>query len=157
PHPAGGAAGHRAALRAVLSAGPPGDFRRVRRGVVRGGGLHAVRPEISHSGGGYVMEWGRFFSYLAVMAGVTYLVRMLPLAVLRRKINSRFLLSFLYYAPYAVLGALTFPDILYATGTLPSALLGLAAALAAAWLGRPLLVVALAASAAAVLARLAGI
>ncbi|MED9957681.1 MAG: AzlD domain-containing protein [Christensenellales bacterium] len=103
------------------------------------------------------MEWGRFFSYLAVMAGVTYLVRMLPLAVLRRKIKSRFLLSFLYYAPYAVLGALTFPDILYATGTLPSALLGLAAALAAAWLGRPLLVVALAASAAAVLARLAGI
>lgn len=103
------------------------------------------------------MEWSRFFSYLAVMAGVTYLVRMLPLAVLRRKIKSRFLLSFLYYAPYAVLGALTFPDILYATGTLPSALLGLAAALAAAWLGRPLLVVALAASAAAVLARLAGI
>ena len=103
------------------------------------------------------MEWGRFFSYLAVMAGVTYLVRMLPLAVLRRKIKSRFLLSFLYYAPYAVLGALTFPDIRYATGTLPSALLGLAAALAAAWLGRPLLVVALAASAAAVLARLAGI
>ena len=103
------------------------------------------------------MEWGRFFSYLAVMAGGTYLVRMLPLAVLRRKIKSRFLLSFLYYAPYAVLGALTFPDILYATGTLPSALLGLAAALAAAWLGRPLLVVALAASAAAVLARLAGI
>ena len=103
------------------------------------------------------MEWGRFFSYLAVMAGVTYLVRMLPLAVLRRKIKSRFLLSFLYYAPYAVLGALTFPDILYATGTLPSALLGLAAALAAAWLGRPLLVVALAASAAAVLARLASI
>lgn len=103
------------------------------------------------------MERGRFFSYLAVMAGVTYLVRMLPLAVLRRKIKSRFLLSFLYYAPYAVLGALTFPDILYATGTLPSALLGLAAALAAAWLGHPLLVVALAASAAAVLARLAGI
>ena len=68
-----------------------------------------------------------FYPYLLVMAGVTYLIRMLPLTVFRREIRSPFLRSFLYYVPYAVLGAMTVPDIFYATGNLWTALAGLAA------------------------------
>ena len=68
-----------------------------------------------------------FYPYLLVMAGVTYLIRMLPLTVCRREIRSPFLRSFLYYVPYAVLGAMTVPDIFYATGNLWTALAGLAA------------------------------
>ena len=50
------------------------------------------------------MSASSFYPYLLVMAGVTYLIRMLPLTVFRREIRSRFLRSFLYYVPYAVLG-----------------------------------------------------
>ena len=74
------------------------------------------------------MDWGRFFLYLAVMAGVTYLIRMLPLALFNRPIRSRFVKSFLYYVPYAVLSAMTFPDIFTATGHWKSSLAGLIAA-----------------------------
>ena len=49
------------------------------------------------------MSNATFFPYLFVMAGVTYLIRMLPLAAIRGKIKSRFLQSFLHYVPYAVL------------------------------------------------------
>ena len=67
------------------------------------------------------MSWSFFLPYVLVMAVVTYLIRMLPLAAFRRRITSRFIRSFLYYVPYAVLSAMTFPAILYATGSLPSA------------------------------------
>lgn len=87
--------------------------------------------------------------YIAVMAVVTYLIRMLPLAFMRRKIKNRFLLSFLRYVPYAVLGAMTFPAILSSTGTLWSALAGLAVALLLAYREKSLLTVALAACATA--------
>ena len=87
--------------------------------------------------------------YIAVMAVVTYLIRVLPLAFMRRKIRSRFLLSFLRYIPYAVLGAMTFPAILSSTGTLWSALAGLAVALLLSYLEKGLLTVALAACGAA--------
>ena len=50
-----------------------------------------------------------------VMAVVTYIPRVLPLSLMRRRVESRFLQSFLYYMPYAVLGAMTFPAILEAT------------------------------------------
>ena len=60
-------------------------------------------------------------AYIAVMAGVTYLIRMLPLTVFQKKIKNRFIRSFLYYIPYAVLGAMTFPAILYSTGSVYSA------------------------------------
>lgn len=83
-----------------------------------------------------------------VMAVVTYLPRALPLTLLRRPVKSRFLRSFLYYIPFAVLGAMTFPSILYATATPWSALAGLAAALALSWFGLPLLPVALVSTAA---------
>lgn len=59
-----------------------------------------------------------------VMAVVTYIPRMLPLSLLRRRVESRFLQSFLYYMPYAVLGAMTFPAILEATATPWSAAVG---------------------------------
>ena len=85
--------------------------------------------------------------YIAVMAVVTYLIRMLPLAFMRRKIKNRFLLSFLRYVPYAVLGAMTFPAILTATGSVISAAIGFAAALLLAFRGKSLLTVAVFASA----------
>ncbi len=64
------------------------------------------------------------FLYLLVMAGTTYLVRMLPFTLFRKQIKSRYLLSFFYYIPYAVLGAMTFPAILYATGNMITAIAG---------------------------------
>ena len=57
------------------------------------------------------MPYGEFFKYLAVMAIVTYLIRMVPYVAFRKKITNRFVSSFLYYIPYAVLGAMTFPAI----------------------------------------------
>jgi len=92
--------------------------------------------------------------YILVMAGVTYLVRMLPLMVFRRKIRSRYVQSFLYYVPYAVLGAMTIPAVFYATGSVVSASVGLAAAFVLAFFGKSLIVVALSASAAAFAAEL---
>lgn len=89
------------------------------------------------------MSWTAFFPYLVVMAGVTYLIRMLPLTVFRQQIHNRFVKSFLYYVPYAVLGAMTFPDVLYATGSLWTALCGLVVAVVMAWRGRSLLTVAI--------------
>ena len=89
--------------------------------------------------------------YILVMAGVTYLSRMIPFSFFRKKIKNRFLLSFLFYLPYAVLSALTFPAVFYATGNVGTALAGTAAALLLAYLKMPLIVVALAASAAAFL------
>lgn len=90
----------------------------------------------------------RILIYILVMAGVTYLVRMLPLIVFRRRIRSRFVQSFLYYVPYAVLGAMTIPAVFYATGDLLSSCVGLIAAFVLAFFGQSLIVVALSASAA---------
>lgn len=87
--------------------------------------------------------------YIAVMAGVTYLIRMVPLAAFRRQIKSRFFRGFLYYVPYAVLSAMTIPAIFYSTGDMTTAIAGTAVALLLAYLDMPLIVVALAASAAA--------
>lgn len=89
------------------------------------------------------MNWGDYLPYLIVMAGVTYLIRMLPLTVFRREIHSRFIRSFLHYVPYAVLGAMTFPDVLTSTGSLWTALAGLIVAMVMAWRGRSLLTVAI--------------
>lgn len=94
------------------------------------------------------MSWDRFLPYLIVMASVTYLVRMLPLTVFRRPIRSRFVRSFLVYIPFAVLGAMTFPDVMYSTGDLRTAAAGVLVAVVLAWRGKSLLTVALAACAA---------
>ena len=85
--------------------------------------------------------------YVAVMAAVTYLIRMVPFTFFRRKITSRFWLSFLHYIPYAVLSAMTIPAIFYSTGSYITAAAGTAAAVLLAYSGLPLIVVALAAAA----------
>lgn len=82
------------------------------------------------------------YLYILVMAGTTYLIRMLPLTIFQKKIRSRFARSFLYYVPYACLTAMTFPAILSSTAGLVSALAGLAAAIFLAMRGKGLLVVA---------------
>lgn len=75
------------------------------------------------------MNTKEFLIYLAIMAGSTYLIRALPFALMRKKIKNRFVNSFLYYIPYTVLAAMTFPSALYATGNPVSASVGLAAAI----------------------------
>ena len=99
------------------------------------------------------MKWNVFLPYLAVTAGVTYLIRMLPLTVFRKEIRSRFIRSFLAYIPYAVLGAMTFPDVFYSTGDMRTAICGVAVAVLLAWRGRSLLTVAVAACCAVALAQ----
>ncbi len=98
------------------------------------------------------MNYPRILAAVFIMAGVTYLVRMVPLVFMKRKIQNRWIQSFLQYVPYAVLAAMTFPEVLYSTANLLSALLGLAAALLLAYQGRGLLTVALGSTAAVFLA-----
>lgn len=92
--------------------------------------------------------------YIAVMAGVTYLVRMIPFTLMKKKITSRFLKSFLYYIPYAVLSAMTIPAIFYSTGDIVTAVFGTVVAVILAYIGLPLIIVALAASGAALITSL---
>ena len=84
--------------------------------------------------------------YIAVMAGVTYLIRMIPFTAFRKQIKSRFIKSVLYYLPYAVLSAMTVPAIFYSTGNFKSAIVGTVVAIAVAFFEKPLIVVALAAA-----------
>ena len=95
-----------------------------------------------------------FVIYLLVTAGVTYLVRMVPMVALKKKIRSRFLLSFLHYIPYAVLSVMTVPAIFYAAENPLSAAAGFAVALVLAWRGKSLLQVAAAACGAVLLMQL---
>ena len=95
-----------------------------------------------------------FLALLAVMAGVTYLVRMLPLVLVRRRITNRFLLSFLAYVPYAVLAAMTVPAVFDSTGDPLTASVGVAVAVLLSLMRRSLLLVAASASAAAFLTAL---
>ena len=80
--------------------------------------------------------------YLLVMAGVTYLVRMLPMVLIKKKITNTFVRSFLYYVPYAVLGVMTVPAIFYSTSYLISAIVGFAVAAVLAYFEKGLLAVA---------------
>lgn len=86
-----------------------------------------------------------FWIYLLVTAGVTYLVRMLPMALLKKKIRNRFILSFLHYIPYAVLSVMTVPAIFSATESPLSAAAGFLVAVVLAWRGHSLVQVAAAA------------
>ena len=87
-----------------------------------------------------------FFIALFIMAGITYLVRMLPFVLFRKKIKNNFLKSFFYYIPYAVLAAMTIPAILYSTSSIASVAAGLAVALLLAFFERSLLTVAVGAA-----------
>lgn len=96
-----------------------------------------------------------FFIYLLIMAGVTYLVRMLPYVLVRKKIKNRFIRSFLHYIPYSVLTVMTVPAIFFSTGSVISAAAGAAVALTLSYFKRSLLTVAASASAAVLLTELA--
>lgn len=85
------------------------------------------------------------YIYIAVMAGVSFLIRVLPLTLLQRQIKNRFLQSFLYYIPYVTLSVMTFPAILHATQSTVSAAAALIVGVAAAWLGAGLFTVSVAA------------
>ena len=92
-----------------------------------------------------------FFVYIFAMAVVTYLIRMIPFTIFRKQIQSTFILSLLYYLPYAVLSAMTFPAIFYSTGNTLTATVGTITALILAYLKQPLIIVALAAAGAALI------
>lgn len=84
----------------------------------------------------------KVYLYILLMAVVTYLIRALPLTLIRKEIKSRFIKSFLYYVPYATLAAMTFPAILSATDHLVSSIAGFAMALILAFNKKSLLTVA---------------
>ena len=92
------------------------------------------------------MSLGYTLFGIFLMALVTYLPRMLPLAIFRKKIQNRFVKSFLAYVPYAVLAAMTLPEILYSTNSLLSAAAGMVMALVLAKRGKGLITVALGSS-----------
>ena len=74
------------------------------------------------------------YIYILVMAGVTYLIRLLPLTIFRKEIKNRFVRSFLHYMPYVTLSVMTFPAILSATGNVISSAIGFVAAVVIAWI-----------------------
>lgn len=75
------------------------------------------------------------YLYLAIMAGVSFAIRVLPLTLIRKQIKNRFLQSFLYYVPYVTLAVMTFPAILNATQSPIAGAAALIVGIAAAWLG----------------------
>ena len=86
------------------------------------------------------------YIYILVMAAVTYLIRMIPLVLVKGKINNRFIRSFLYYVPYACLMAMTFPAVFFSTSSMLAAIAGVGVAIILALKGKGLMTVALAAS-----------
>ena len=85
-----------------------------------------------------------YWVYILVMAAVTYLIRVLPLTLIRKEIKNKTVRSFLYYVPYVTLAVMTFPAILSATGSVWSAVMALAVGILLSLLGNDLMVVSLA-------------
>lgn len=83
------------------------------------------------------------YIYIAIMAAVTYAIRVLPLTLIRKPIKNRFIQSFLYYVPYVTLAVMTFPAIIHATQSPFSGALALIIGVLVAWLGFDLFKVAL--------------
>lgn len=83
------------------------------------------------------------YIYILVMAGVTYLIRLLPLTLIRKEIKNKYIKSFLFYVPYVTLSVMTFPAILSATANIWSAAVGFAAALILAYMRKSLISVSL--------------
>ena len=82
------------------------------------------------------------YIYILVMAVVTYLIRLLPIALIRKEITNKYIRRFLYYVPYACLAAMTVPAIFFATESLLSAAAGFLVAVIASWKERSLITVA---------------
>lgn len=91
------------------------------------------------------MDNKTFFLYLLILAGSTYLIRVIPFVAIKQKIKNRFIRSFLYYIPYAVLTAMTIPAIFYATNWWAGAAAGLVVSVIFAIRGKGLTTVAIAA------------
>ncbi len=77
----------------------------------------------------------RNWIYILIMAGVTFLIRVLPMTLIRRPIKNRFLRSFLYYVPYVTLAVMTVPAILEAAEAPLAGAAALAVGAVLAWLG----------------------
>ena len=75
------------------------------------------------------------YIYIAVMALVSYTIRILPLTLIRKPIKNQFIQSFLYYVPYVTLSVMTFPAIVHATQSPVSGALALVVGITAAWFG----------------------
>ena len=75
----------------------------------------------------------RNYIYIFIAFAVIYLIRVLPLTLIRKPIRSRFLRSFLYYVPYVTLAVMTFPAIVQATDRLEAGVAALIVGIAAAW------------------------
>ncbi len=91
---------------------------------------------------------------IAVSAVVTYLIRMIPMVFFRRKITNRWVRSFLYYVPYSVLAAMTFPAVFTSTGSYAGGIAGCIVAVILAYFKRGLLTVAVGAAIAAYLVQI---
>lgn len=102
------------------------------------------------------MSTGYILQSILVMAVITYLIRMLPMAIFRKKITDVRIQSFLYYVPYAVLAAMTFPAIFSSTGSKLSAAAGCLAAVVLAYFKKGLLTVAVGAAAVVFVVQMAG-
>ncbi len=81
------------------------------------------------------------YVYIFAMAATTFLIRVLPLTLIRREITNKTIRSFLYYVPYVTLAVMTFPAILSATNSVYSAAAALVIAIILAWRGKSLFVV----------------
>ncbi len=85
---------------------------------------------------------GNTYIYILVSFAVTYLIRVLPLTLIRKPIKNRFIRSFLYYVPYITLSVMTFPAIIEATQSQLAGIMALVIGIIAAWFGMGLLPVA---------------
>ena len=85
----------------------------------------------------------RFILGLAVMAGLTYIIRLLPMLFIKKKIENRFIRSFLYYVPYTVLAVMSFPTIVHCTGNIASGISATAACIVLAYMNLGMMPVAL--------------
>ena len=78
---------------------------------------------------------GNVYIYIAIMAAVTYLIRVVPLTLIRKQIKNKYVKSFLYYVPYVTLAVMTFPAIIHATQSVYSGLVALIVGVLVAWFG----------------------
>lgn len=85
----------------------------------------------------------KYFIYMVIMALVTYLIRMLPITIFQKEMKSPYIKSFLFYMPYAVLSAMTFPAIFSATGNPLSSIMGCICGMLLAYQEKSLLTVAI--------------
>ncbi len=89
------------------------------------------------------MKQGNIYVYISIMAVVTYLIRVLPLTLIRKEITNTYIKSFLYYVPYVTLAAMTFPAIIYSTSNKLSATIGFVVCIALGYHRKSLITVAL--------------